>query len=315
MYRSAVLCFMFAAASLSQAQLTYAKLDVPGAVATEARGINNFGEIVGFYKTVACIDYEIEVPDCHTKGFKYVKGTYTKLMVPNSVSTAIMGVNDLGDLVGFYTKSDGSHHGFIWYHTNVVKTIDFPNPPQQGLPTIPFGINKAGTVVGGLWIGGAQYPSFGWKWVNGKFSLMDPFQQGYPPPGACCWSVNGIANNGITVGQGFSFDFNQSWLKAGGDLDYFMDIPPGNNGSDTFVRGVNSFADIVGFDRRGWLAKKIELGEGTGDSGEVAPTFIPISFPGSQPVLGTFPFGINDVRGIVGTYFDSTGKQHGFLAK
>ena len=29
------------------------------------------------------------------------------------------------------------------------------------------------------------------------------------------------------------------------------------------MRGVNSFADVVGFDRRGWLAKKIELGEGT----------------------------------------------------
>ena len=143
---------------------------------------------------------------------------------------------------------------------------------------------------------------------------MDPFQQGYPPPAACCWSVNGISNNGITVGQGFSFDFNQSWLKQGGDLDYFMDIPPGNNGSDTFVRGVNSFGDIVGFDRRGWLAKKIELGEGTGDSGEVKPTFTTVLFPGTQNGL-TFPFAMNDVRGIVGTYFDSKGKQHGFLAK
>src|SRR5437764_7947573 len=78
-----------------------------------------------------------------------------------------------------------------------------------------------------------------------------------------------------------------------------MDIPPGNNGSDTFVRGVNSFGDIVGFDRRGWLAKKIELGEGTGDSGEMKPTFTRVLFPGTQSGL-TFPFAINDVRGIVG---------------
>lgn len=113
---------------------------------------------------------------------------------------------------------------------------------------------------------------------------------------------------------GFSFDFNQSWFKQGSDLDYFMDIPPGNGGSDTFATGVNHFADIVGFDRRGWLAKKIELGEGTGDSGEVKPAFISILFPGTQQGQ-TFPMGINDVRGIVGTYIDSTGKQHGFLAK
>ena len=142
MYRLAVFYFVFGAVSLSQAQLTYAKIDVPSAVATEARGINNFGEIVGFYKTVMCRDYEIEVPNCYTKGFKYVKGTFTRLMVPNSVSTAILGVNDLGDLVGFYTKSDGSHHGFIWYHKNVVKTIDFPNPlyiaRPRPRPTGPF---------------------------------------------------------------------------------------------------------------------------------------------------------------------------------
>ena len=312
MYRLVVLCFVFGAVSLSQAQLSYAKIDVPGATATEARGINNFGQIVGYYKTTTCVDQFVSVPTCHTKGFKYVKGTFTKLMVPNSISTSIMGVNDLGDLVGFYIKSDGSLHGFIWYHTNVVKTIDFPNPPLAGSPTIPFGINKAGVVVGGLWSPGAQYPFNGWKWVNGKFTLVDPFQQGYPPPAACCWSVNGIANNGSMVGQGFSFDFNQSWFKQGSDVDYFMDTPAGQNGSDTFATGVNDSADVVGYHNRGWLAKKIELGEGTGDSGEVKPTFVPISFPGAQI---TFPMGINDVRGIVGTYVDSTGKQHGFLAK
>ena len=87
MYRLAVVSLLlFGAVSLSQGQLTYAKIDVPGAVATEARGINNFGEIVGFYKTVACTDYEIEVPNCYTKGLKYLKGTFTRLMVPKASS-------------------------------------------------------------------------------------------------------------------------------------------------------------------------------------------------------------------------------------
>jgi hypothetical protein len=136
------------------AQSGYAPLNVPGAVATEARGINNSGEIVGFYKTVACADYDIKVPNCPTRGFKYVNGAYVKLMVPNSVSTAITGVNDLGDLVGFYKKADGTRHGFIWYHTNVVKTIDHPG---TALITVPFGINRAGTVVGDS--GGLTPPS------------------------------------------------------------------------------------------------------------------------------------------------------------
>src|SRR5215470_8239127 len=126
MYRLVVLCFVVGAVSLSQAQLTYAKMDVPGAVATEARGINNFGEIVGFYKTVACTDYDITVPSCAVKGFKLVNHTFTTLMVPNSTSTAILGVNDNRDLVGFYTKKDGTMHGFIWQHNNVIQTIDRP---------------------------------------------------------------------------------------------------------------------------------------------------------------------------------------------
>src|SRR6266699_6842890 len=108
------------------AQLTYAPINVPGAISTEARGINNNGEIVGFYKNTPCLDSDIRVPNCpNIKGFKLVNGAYIKLMVSGSSRTVIMGVNDLGDLVGYYTKSsDGTTHGFIWYHTNVVRTID-----------------------------------------------------------------------------------------------------------------------------------------------------------------------------------------------
>lgn len=49
-------------------------------------------------------------------------------MIPNSTWTAIMGVNDYGDLVGFTITSDGSH-GFLWKHTNV---ITFFNAPGAG---------------------------------------------------------------------------------------------------------------------------------------------------------------------------------------
>jgi hypothetical protein len=38
-----------------------------------------------------------------------------------------------------------------------------------------------------------------------------------------------------------------------------------------------------------------------------------MNYPGG--LQGTFPFALNDLRGVVGAYFDSNGKQHGFLAK
>lgn len=294
-------------ALLSQT-FSYASVDVPGALATEARGVNNNGVIVGFYQTTSCNDI-YAVPTCPTQGFKYVNGSYKKLAVPGAVSTAIMGVNDYGDLVGFYTDSGGSKHGFIWYHQNVVKTIDYPNPPKAGLTTIPFGINKAGKVVGGLWAIGTQYPSYGWVWVSGKFSKMDPYEADYPPPAACCWSVNGVANNGVMTGQTFSHDFNVAWSKHGTDQDFYMDIPSGNSGADTFGTGVNSATDVVGYGFEGWFAPRIEQNEGTNDGTETSPTFIKVAYPGAS---STAPYALNDKRAVVGTYHDSS--THGFLA-
>jgi len=291
---------------------SYAPINVPGATQTEARGINNGGEIVGFYKTSTCGDYDIEVPNCPTKGFKYVNGTYVKLMVPNSVSTAILGVNDAGDLVGFYKKSDGSTHGFIWYHQNVVKTIDYPNPPS-GAKTVPFGINKTGTVVGGLWTisSTGTFPDGGWVWVNGKFSNMNPAQSGAAAP--CCWTVNGITNVGYIAGRMFQADFNMAWFKSGTDEDFFMKVPSGNNGNDTFATGVNSKADVVGYTSSGgWFASTIEANEGTNDATEPSPKFKTLQYPN---VGLTIPFGLNYARAVVGTYSDSSGKQHGFMAK
>ncbi len=288
---------------------TYAPINVPGAFFTYARGINNNGEIVGFYKTTQCFDYDIKVPDCPTKGFKYVNGTYIKLMVPNGVATAIMGVNDLGDLVGFYTKADHTTHGFIWYHQNVIKTIDFPG---MSTGTVPFGINKAGTVVGGVWgiNGGGTFPNNGWVWKNGTFSNMNPFQNGAAAP--CCWSVNGIANIGFIAGEVFQADFHNAWFKSAADQDFFMDIPSGSSGADSFGMGVNSGADVVGYSFQGWFAPHIEANEGTNDATETKPKFIAVKYPNSQ---FTRPFAVNNLRAVVGMYSDSTGKEHGFLAK
>jgi hypothetical protein len=309
MSRLLLAILLLALSSASFAQFSYAPINVPGAVATEARGINNNNEIVGFYKTVACQDPDIKVPSCPTKGFKYVNGSYIKLMVPNSTATAILGVNDLGDLVGFYTKSDGSKHGFIWFHTNVVKTIDHPNLPS-GTSTIPFGINKAGTVVGGIWVVNPSFgtlPDGGWVWVNGTFSTMQPFDKSSAAP--CCWSVNSIANSGVIAGQVFQADHHQAFYKAGTDEDFFMNPP---SGRDTFGLGVNSGNDMVGYSAGGWFAKNIEANEGTSDSTETAPSFITVKFPNST---STTPFGVNNLRAVVGAYTDSSGKQHGFMAK
>lgn len=310
MYRLVVLVFVFASVSVSQAQLSYAKIAVPGAVSTEARGINNTGEIVGFYRTVVCGDNDIVVPNCPTKGFKYVNKRYVKLMVPKSRSTAILGVNDFGDLVGFYAKRDGTTHGFLWLHTNVIKTIDFPG--VSVFTTVPIAINKAGTIVGGLWaiISSGTFPSVGFVWKNGTFSKMN-----LGPVGCLegCTSINGISNSGVISGQAFRVGSWAGFLKADKDIDFFK-----YQRGDTRFTGVNNNTDILAFSERandvfiGFWAKHIELGEGKNDSTEVKPAFVLLNFPGGN---STVPFSVNDARAIVGTYTDSHGNQQGFFAK
>ena len=315
----AVILFSLPSTLIGQT-FTYAPINVPGAVATQARGINNYGEVVGFYKNTPCTDSDMVVPNCpNTRGFKLVNGSYIKLMVPGSSRTVIMGVNDYGDLVGFYTKSsNGTTHGFIWYHQNLIKTIDFPGTADS---TIPFGINNAGLVVGGFWSTGSAGtgpPGGGWVWINGTFYHMDPNNGAGP----CCESVTGISNNGILSGLVFQSDFFMAWMKESTDQDFFtFPLPGTSNGCcDTTGTGVNNNVDMIGFGGgiglsgqvgTGWFTQHIESNEGTNDAVEVTPRFISVSFPKSG---STYPFGLNDNRWIAGTYSDSAG-VHGFIAK
>ena len=272
--------------AFSQTTLKFAAINFPGAIATQARGINASGEIVGFYQSSSCFNYTLQVPSCPTKGYKLVNGNFTELNIPNSIRTAMTGVNDNGDIVGFYQKTDLSYHGFLWLHTNVIETIDYPNTTYA---TVPMGIDNSLTVVGGLWVISATgtFASGGWVWGNGTFSVLDLGGTGCQ----YCTSVNGISNNGIMVGQAWNDDW-LGWLIEGTDLQFFK-----INNSDTFFTGVNSNTDIVAFSGgKGWFAAK----GGT----EQQLNYILVHYPNSS---ATFPFGLNLQQAIVGAYQDGSG--------
>ena len=292
----------------SAAQFTFAPINVPGAVATEARGINNSGEVVGFYySSNSCVEpTEVQFPNCPIHGFKIVNGTLVKLMVPNSTSTAILGVNDYGDLVGFCVTSDGYTHGFLWLHTNVVTLLNAPGGgPNSDEHTVAFAVNKALTIAGGLWFYSTPQGSGGWVWSRGGFSTMDP---GETAGSECCVSVNGISNNGYLSGTSLHQNFVSAWVKNGTDEDFYPLT------TDTTGTAVNSNADTIGYftGGKGFFSKHIELNEGTSDAVEVKPGFISVAYPGAA---ATYPMGLNDSRWIAGTYRDSGGVRHGFIAK
>ena len=102
-------------------------------------GINNAGEVVGYYADAS-----------GTHGYlRNSNGSILTFDVPGAVNTTVAnGVNDLGQIAGYYY--DGSvSHGYLRGSSGIFLTIDHP---ALGFPfttnTYLYGINNAGTIVG-----------------------------------------------------------------------------------------------------------------------------------------------------------------------
>src|SRR6185369_14251571 len=79
------------------------------ATLTEATGISNTGEIVGFFTDAAGKDH----------GFLDNNGKFTTIDVPGATLTHVLGINDNNQVFGFYTGADGVNHGFLLQQSRV----------------------------------------------------------------------------------------------------------------------------------------------------------------------------------------------------
>src|SRR6476620_4178995 len=114
---------------------THTTIDCPDSSFTEARGINDRGEIVG---------------DCDdsngSHGFLLRNGTFTMIDGPGATLTTAFGINNRGDVVCRYTDADNVVHGYLHRHVHF-STIDPPGiiPGPQAHPrTAAVGIDDLG---------------------------------------------------------------------------------------------------------------------------------------------------------------------------
>jgi probable HAF family extracellular repeat protein len=103
----------------------FTPLGYPGARFSCAQGINNRGQIVGWY-------YEY---DAATHGFVYERGTYIAFDVPDASATFLRDVNNLGQILGFYTTD--AVHWFVLDHGEM-RPIDLSAAPGAFL-VVPLG--------------------------------------------------------------------------------------------------------------------------------------------------------------------------------
>ena len=107
---------------------------LPANFNSQATGVNDSGEVVGFYQYDAMGDFS---------AFTDIMGMITPFQAFGSASTQALGVNDLGEIVGDYIGMDGLMHGFL-DNGGMFTSLD----PNGSFGTTINGINDQGTVVG-----------------------------------------------------------------------------------------------------------------------------------------------------------------------
>jgi len=245
----------------------------------------------------------------------------------NVLFSAPLGINDHGQVVGYWQDTNGNVHGYFYDGTNYT-SIDYPGAGS----TKAVGINNAG-VISGCYVTPSSYP-YGFIYSNGTFTQLN-----YPntPYGTCGQGINNndevvgfwgyyfsfVYNNGAYTSFGypganvtFGYGINDSGqtvgyyqlVNAGEPFGFFYDGHgtyttvnyPGTYAS--YAYGINNLGVVVGY---GSL--------NTGTSGGFlwqAGQFTVLDYPDLSPLL---PYGINNNGQLVGQYFPS-GEHHGFLA-
>ena len=205
--------------------------------------------------------------------------------------TYASGINDAGDIVGYFTTTDLEIHGFI-DTGGTFTTIGVPG----GALTQAFGINNSGTVAGTYTDSTFEH---GFTDIGGTFTTINH------PSATLGTFVLGINDAGVLVGEYGDSTGTHSFVDNGGTFTPIVDPAATAAGDDTLAAGINNAGVVVG----GYF----DLSNAASALGfvDIAGTFTPIDDP--LGIYGTLATGINDAGAIVGLYTDATG-QHGFIA-
>ena len=256
---------------------------------------------------------------------------YSKIDVPNSISTRARGINARGDIVGIYADASGVSHSFL-RRGGVYTEVAFPGPFFTAIKSI----NARGDMAGNLQ-DGPDGTVHGFLFHEGVYSQIDY-------PGAVGTQVRGINNAGDVTGTyddaaGRNFGFV---LKEG---TYHQIRVPDSSLTDVYQaqdNGVVMVGDAVlnsdglqhGFLRLGpanfkpidfpgteatggtvvrWINQRGDIVGAIGFDGYILRngTFTTIDFPYTT---ATLPLAVNDDGTIVGIILDTKGALHGFKA-
>jgi len=199
-------------------------------------GINNAGTIVG------------QASASGSPGF-VDNGTFTTFQAPSADpangGTAAIGINSTGIIVGNYTDSGNTTHGFLLSgdpgSPASYTTID----PPGSTSTFANGVNDSGTIAGAFTDSTATCGTFptnthGFTDIGGVFATIDV-------PNSCETIVNGLNNSGVLAGLYRDLANNDhGFIDVGGVFITIDDPNAIEPVGGSIVEGINSFGDIIG---------------------------------------------------------------------
>jgi probable HAF family extracellular repeat protein len=245
--------------------------------------------------TVAAIAYATWNGD-NPATYKAPSITYQTLYGPFNMGKLVdaEGINDNGQIVGYYTLSGGGTHGFL-YSSGTYTTLDV----QQTGTTYPEGINNSGQIVG-QYVDSAGN-SHGFLYINGTFTSID--DPNADPATGGTWA-KGINDSGEIVGGYYDANGNQhGFLDNNGSYSTFDDpqeTPDGAGHTFTGGQDIINTGQIVGYynspaPHHGFLLN--------------GSSYATIEPSGATVSVAA---GINEAGQIVGFYNDGQ-NVHGFL--
>jgi len=272
--------FALTTATRVGAALVFTTLDVPGAVITNAQGINAQGDVVGAYTDAAGQQH----------GFLWSGGRYRTIDVPDARITAARGINDSGDIVGTYQRqvetSGVPNHGFLLTRRGSLLAVDYPGH----LNTIPQRILNDGTILG------CYHDADNMGTMHGMM-----FQRGFSAIDMSMSMNNGVTPDGeYMVGLFTDTDGRGKGYIVNGSSFSTLEVP---GALSTAAWDVSPSRVVVGV--------YTDAAGATHGFQYDGRNFSRVDAPGATV---TRVFGINANGDVVGLFVDTAGRTHGFVA-
>jgi len=268
-------------------------IDFPGAVFTDAVGVNAKGDIVGHYIDAKEADH----------GYLLRAGRFSTIDFPASSGGHAHDINSQGAIVGQFFR-DEVGHGYL-FTAGVFTNIDFPGATECRAN----GINNAGDIVGSYATG--KDGAVRWRGFLRRGGVYTSIEF----PGASFTEAWRINDSDQIIGRYLSDNGSCHIYRLTKSNFVTIDYPGSTNrtavGDIYPVGGFNNHGDIVS----GYCnASNCELETTEALHGFVLSkgVFTSLDIPRAA---GTVAFGINDEGDIVGGYTDKSFRVHGFLKR